>query len=93
MPSCAGGSRTPRVITSYSIHYTKLYDTLPTGGTARFFSPLSVDDFVKKSSLIALSQRGLQQLGGDVVRIAELEGLEAHARSVSLRLRDLEGDA
>ncbi len=67
--------------------------TLPTGGTARFFSPLSVDDFVKKSSLIALSQRGLQQLGGDVVRIAELEGLEAHARSVSLRLRDLEGDA
>jgi len=67
--------------------------TLPTGGTARFFSPLSVDDFVKKSSLIALSQQGRRQLGGDVVRIAELEGLEAHARSVSLRLSDLDGNA
>jgi len=62
--------------------------TLPTGGTARFFSPLSVDDFVKKSSLISLSREGLQRLGDDVVRIAELEGLQAHARSVSLRLKE-----
>ncbi|PLX98035.1 MAG: histidinol dehydrogenase [Desulfuromonas sp.] len=62
--------------------------TLPTGGTARFFSPLSVDDFVKKSSLISLSREGLRRLGEDVVRIAELEGLQAHARSVSLRLKD-----
>jgi histidinol dehydrogenase len=67
--------------------------TLPTGGTARFFSPLGVDDFVKKSSLISLSPQGLKQLGDDVVRIAELEGLEAHARSVALRLKDLDGDA
>jgi len=60
--------------------------TLPTGGTARFFSPLSVDDFVKKSSIVYFSKEGLQRLGGDIVRIAGLEGLEAHGRSVSMRL-------
>ena len=60
--------------------------TLPTGGTSRFFSPLSVDDFVKKSSIIFFSQGGLERLGKDIVRIAELEGLEAHGRSVSIRL-------
>jgi len=62
--------------------------TLPTGGTARFFSPLSVDDFVKKSSIVYFSEVGLKRLGDDIVRIAGLEGLEAHARSVSLRLAD-----
>ena len=61
--------------------------TLPTGGTARFFSPLSVDDFVKKSSIIWLSEAGLNRLGGDIVRIADLEGLEAHGKSVSMRLQ------
>ncbi|MEJ2201561.1 MAG: histidinol dehydrogenase [Desulfuromonadaceae bacterium] len=60
--------------------------TLPTGGTARFFSPLSVDDFVKKSSIVSFSRQGLERLGEDIVHIAELEGLQAHARSVSLRL-------
>lgn len=60
--------------------------TLPTGGTARFFSPLALDDFVKKSSLVSFSKSGLQRLGPAVVRIAELEGLEAHARSVAIRL-------
>jgi histidinol dehydrogenase len=60
--------------------------TLPTGGTARFFSPLSFDDFVKKSSIISFSAAGLQRLGEDIIQIAELEGLEAHGRSVSLRL-------
>ncbi len=60
--------------------------TLPTGGTARFFSPLSVDDFVKKSSIVSFSREGLERLGEDIVHIAELEGLQAHARSVSLRL-------
>lgn len=60
--------------------------TLPTGATARFFSPLSVDDFVKKSSIVYFSEKGLKRLGGDIVRIAGLEGLEAHARSVSVRL-------
>jgi histidinol dehydrogenase len=62
--------------------------TLPTGGTARFFSPLAVDDFVKKSSLISFSREGLKRLGPAIVRIAELEGLEAHAKSVAIRLKN-----
>ncbi|MDX2478913.1 MAG: histidinol dehydrogenase [Desulfuromusa sp.] len=61
--------------------------TLPTGGTARFFSPLSLDDFVKKSSIISLSESGLRRLSNEIVHIAELEGLEAHAKSVSIRLQ------
>lgn len=60
--------------------------TLPTGGSARFFSPLSLDDFVKKSSLIYCSKAGLQRLGGAALQIAKMEGLDAHARAVSLRL-------
>jgi histidinol dehydrogenase len=60
--------------------------TLPTGGTARFFSPLGTGDFVKKSSLISFTAEGLERLGERIVEIAELEGLQAHARSVSLRL-------
>jgi histidinol dehydrogenase len=60
--------------------------TLPTGGTSRFFSPLSVDDFVKKSSIIYFSEGGLKRLGDDIVRISALEGLEAHGKSVSMRL-------
>ncbi|RII29830.1 MAG: histidinol dehydrogenase [Geobacter sp.] len=62
--------------------------TLPTGGTARFFSPLSVDDFVKKSSIVYFSEGGLKRLGNDIVRIAGLEGLEAHGKSVSMRLAE-----
>lgn len=62
--------------------------TLPTGGTARFFSPLSVDDFVKKSSIISFSKAGLQRLGNRIVQVAGLEGLEAHAKSVAIRLED-----
>ncbi|HSR36707.1 MAG TPA: histidinol dehydrogenase [Desulfurivibrionaceae bacterium] len=62
--------------------------TLPTGGTARFFSPLSTDDFVKKSSIVYFSESGLKRMGSDIVRIAGLEGLEAHAKSVSVRLKE-----
>ena len=62
--------------------------TLPTGGTARFFSPLSVDDFVKKTSIVSFTEAGLNRLGRDIVRIAELEGLEAHGKSVSIRLTE-----
>ena len=60
---------------------------LPTGGTARFYSPLSVDDFVKKTSLISFSREALEKMGPDVVRLAEAEKLDAHARSVSIRLK------
>ncbi|MBT1071382.1 histidinol dehydrogenase [Pelotalea chapellei] len=62
--------------------------TLPTGGTARFFSPLSTDDFVKKSSIVYFSEDGLKRMGNDIVRIAGLEGLEAHGKSVSIRLEN-----
>ncbi|MHC1696526.1 MAG: histidinol dehydrogenase [Geobacteraceae bacterium] len=65
--------------------------TLPTGGTARFFSPLSVDDFVKKSSLIYFSEGALCRLGEDIIRVAELEGLEAHAESVKIRMTNRTG--
>ncbi len=64
--------------------------TLPTGGTARFFSPLGVDDFVKKSSLVSFSRQGLERLGDSIVRLADLEGLQAHGRSVSVRLAKTE---
>ncbi len=60
--------------------------TLPTGGTSRFFSPLSVDDFVRKSSIVYFSESGLNRLGNDIVRISGMEGLEGHGRSVSMRL-------
>ncbi len=59
---------------------------LPTGGTARFYSPLSVDDFIKKTSLVSFSKAALDRLGPDVVRLATAEQLDAHARSVSIRL-------
>lgn len=60
---------------------------LPTGGTARFASPLSVDDFMKRSSVIALSRRQLQELSPLVEALARLEGLEAHAASIRVRTR------
>ncbi|KAF0208432.1 MAG: histidinol [Actinobacteria bacterium] len=59
---------------------------LPTGGTARFSSPLSVDDFVKKSSVLSYSLEGLEMDGPTAMVIAQAEGLEAHARAIGLRL-------
>lgn len=59
---------------------------LPTGGTARFFSPLSIDDYIKKSSIISFSKEAMQELGPDVVKFAEAEGLTAHANSIKVRL-------
>ena len=59
--------------------------TLPTGGTARFSSPLSVDEFVKKSSIIQYSAKALADDADSITRIAHHEGLWAHARSVELR--------
>ena len=59
--------------------------TLPTSGTARFSSPLSVDDFVKKTQFSFFSREALQEIGSKVVRFAKEEGLDAHARSVSIR--------
>jgi histidinol dehydrogenase len=61
---------------------------LPTAGTARFASGLSVDHFVKKTSVISYSPEALQRDAADIIRLAELEGLEAHARSVKVRLEN-----
>ena len=59
--------------------------TLPTMGTARFSSPLSVDDFVKKTQFLYYTEEALKGEGASVARFARKEGLEAHARSVTLR--------
>lgn len=59
---------------------------LPTGGTARFFSPLSIDDYIKKSSILSFSKDALLSLGKDVVKFAEAEGLTAHANSIKVRM-------
>jgi histidinol dehydrogenase len=61
---------------------------LPTSGTARFSSPLGVYDFVKRSSLIEVSEAGAQVLGPIAAELAYGEGLQAHARAAELRLRD-----
>lgn len=61
---------------------------LPTSGTARFFSPLSVDSFVKKSSFIYYTESALKNDSDDIVRFAETEGLTAHANSIKVRFED-----
>ncbi|MDR1541192.1 MAG: histidinol dehydrogenase [Clostridiales bacterium] len=58
---------------------------LPTGGTARFFSPLSVDDFLKKSSFISFSKSALESLSDDICAFAETEGLTAHSNAIKAR--------
>jgi histidinol dehydrogenase len=59
---------------------------LPTAGTARFASALSVDHFIKTSSIIHYSRTAFKREAADVIRLAETEGLDAHARSIRVRL-------
>lgn len=66
-------------------YYAGTNHILPTGGAARFASSVGVDDFVKSTSLIAYSDRKLRATGSHIVTLAEAEGLDAHARSVSIR--------
>ena len=61
---------------------------LPTNGTAKFFSPLSVDDFIKKSSIISYSKEALKPVYKDIVQFAECEKLTAHANSIRVRFED-----
>ena len=61
---------------------------LPTNGTAKFFSPLNVDDFVKKSSLISYSREALEEIHEDIIQFAEAEQLTAHANSIAVRFRE-----
>lgn len=59
---------------------------LPTSGTAKFFSPLTVDDFIKKSSVISFTKEALFNLGDDVIKFANAESLTAHANAIKIRL-------
>ncbi len=59
---------------------------LPTAGTARFSSALSVDNFIKKTSLISYSEKAFKNEAEDIIRLAEIEGLDAHANSIRVRL-------
>jgi histidinol dehydrogenase len=62
--------------------------TLPTSGTARYASPLNVDDFVKKTSVVYFTREALQQVADAIETLAAVEGLEAHLLAVKRRLRD-----
>jgi histidinol dehydrogenase len=59
--------------------------TLPTGMTAKFFSPLSANDFIKSTSIIEYDKKKLAESADDIIRLAEVEGLDAHAKSVKIR--------
>ena len=61
---------------------------LPTNGTAKFFSPLNVDDFIKKSSLISYSREALEPIHKDIIQFANAEQLTAHANSIAVRFED-----
>lgn len=61
---------------------------LPTGGTARFYSVLNVETFMKRTSIISYSQSALQNVQADIIRLAEAEGLQAHANAVRLRSKE-----
>lgn len=62
--------------------------TLPTGGTAKFYSPLNVENFLKKSSIISFSRKAINDLGEPCALLADTEGLTAHAKSVRVRLEN-----
>ena len=61
---------------------------LPTNGTAKFFSPLGVDSFVKKSSIISYTKEALAPVYKDIIQFAESERLTAHANSIKVRFED-----
>ena len=79
------GRNCPEALGDY---YAGPNHTLPTSGTARFSSPLSVDDFVKKSQFTYYTRQALAEAGKDVAYFARQEGLEAHARSVCVRIEE-----
>ena len=63
--------------------------TLPTGATAKFFSALSANDFIKSTSIIEYDKEKLAESAEDIIRLAEVEGLDAHAKSIKIRQEDL----
>jgi histidinol dehydrogenase len=91
MIRCAGavflGNYSPVAVGDYLAGPSHI---LPTGGTARFFSPLGVEDFIKRMSVISFSKEELIELGDTVQSLALIEGLDAHARAVERRLEHKE---
>jgi len=77
------GHNTPETLGDYIAGPNHI---LPTGGTARFASPLGVYDFVKRSSVLYFSEKSLQKYGHQAATFAEMEGLDAHGKSVTIRL-------
>lgn len=77
------GNNTPEVLGDYMAGPNHI---LPTGGTARFSSPLGVYDFVKRTSILHFSHDALQKYGKETARFADIEGFEAHSRSATLRI-------
>jgi histidinol dehydrogenase len=80
------GSYTPEAIGDYMAGPNHI---LPTAGTARFSSPLGVEDFVKRTNVVSVAQRGLGRFEKDVKRFADWEGLEGHYRAVQARVEKL----
>lgn len=78
------GNNTPEAVGDYMAGPNH---TLPTGGTAKFYSPLSVDHFMKKSSIISMSQEGLREVADACALLAKTEGLDAHRLSVTQRVK------
>ena len=78
------GPSTPEVLGDYIAGSNHI---LPTGGTARFSSPLGVYDFIKRMSVVSFSEKALEEYGPKAARFAEIEGLEAHGMSITRRLR------
>ena len=76
------GSYTPEPVGDY---YAGPNHILPTGGTARFYSPVTVDTFRKSSSIIYYSREGIDESADDIIKLATVEGLTAHANSVKVR--------
>jgi len=76
------GSNTPEPVGDYLAGPNHI---LPTGGTARFFSPVTVDTFMKASSIIFYSREGLEEDADDIIKLAEVEGLTAHANCLRVR--------
>ncbi len=78
------GAYTPEAVGDY---FAGPNHILPTGGTARFYSPVTVDTFMKKSSVIFYTKDSLHKWGEEIIKLAQVEGLDAHANSIRARLK------
>ena len=79
------GENSPEPLGDY---YAGPNHVLPTSGTARFFSPLGVNSFIKRSSYIYYTEDALREAKDDIVLVAEREGLTAHANAIKVRFED-----